>query len=73
MQRSPFFSFRRSFVTVLTMVTGELDYQDVFTLSYDANDTSLFSRNLPEQTANFVWVIFVILVPILLTNMLVSF
>ena len=57
---------------MLTMVTGELDYQGVFTLSYDANETSQFSRNLPEETANFVWVIFVILIPILLTNMLVS-
>ena len=78
LQRSPFFSFGRGFVTVLTMVTGELDYQDVFSLSYElnANDSDVyvqqFPYSIPEHTANFVWVVFLVFVPILLTNMLVS-
>ena len=60
-------------MTVLTMVIGELDYQDVFTLSYSADDSHLeFSHNISETTADFVWVVFLVLVPILLTNMLVS-
>ena len=76
LQRSPFVSFGRSFVTVLTMVTGELDYQDVFSLSYELNtndsDVQIYPYNIPEHTANFVWVVFLVLIPILLTNMLVS-
>ena len=56
------------------MVTGELDYQDVFSLSYSVEDSNVvtFTDSIPEHTANFVWVIFLVLIPILLTNMLVS-
>ena len=75
-QQSPFFSFQRGFVTVLTMVTGELGYMEAFSLSYDGamQDTALSGNiaMLYPETANFVWVVFLILVPILLTNMLVS-
>ena len=62
-------------MTILTMVTGELDYQDVFSLSYDTNESDvlqLFPYSIPEHTANIVWVVFLVLIPILLTNMLVS-
>lgn len=75
MQQSPFFSFRRGFVTVLTMVTGDLGYQDAFGLSYDvvgSNVPQITSSILYPETANFVWVVFLVLIPILLTNMLVS-
>ena len=56
------------------MVTGELDYQDVFGLSYSVADSNVvtFEESIPEHTANFIWVIFLISVPIILTNMLVS-
>lgn len=54
------------------MVSGELDYQDVFGFSYDTNDQEI-NRNIPfPKTALFVWVLFVVLTPILLNNMLVS-
>lgn len=59
-------------VTVITMITGELDYSDVFGLSYDAiNDTMLEEdiRNIQYPgTAKFVWVIFLVFIPILLSN-----
>lgn len=54
------------------MITGELDYSDAFGLSYDgSNDTAGIPRLLYPETANFVWVIFLIFIPILLSNMLV--
>ena len=54
------------------MITGELDYSSAFGLSYDiTNDTSMETIAYPE-TANFVWVIFLVFIPILLSNMLVS-
>lgn len=61
----------------MTMITGELDYSDIFGLSYDVNDTfdmegdEIQAIQYPE-TAQFVWVIFLVLIPILLSNMLVS-
>jgi hypothetical protein len=58
------------------MITGELDYGDIFGLSYDAiNDTMEEEsvRNIPYPgAANIVWIVFLILIPILLSNMLVS-
>lgn len=62
----------------MTMITGELEYTDIFGLSYDVvNDTFTDSDeatdNIPyPQTAQFVWVIFLIVIPILLSNMLVG-
>lgn len=58
------------------MVAGELDYSSIFGLTYDiVNDTTestVQSTIVYPETANFVWIIFLILVPILLSNMLVS-
>ena len=76
MQRSPFITFRRGLVTVVTMITGELEYSSVFGLSYkDTNDT-IFSDDDPRipypNTAHLVWVLVLIFIPILLSNMLVS-
>jgi hypothetical protein len=65
-------------VTIITMITGTLEYGDIFGLSSGAvNDTIMEEesvRNIPYPgAANFVWVIFLIFVPILLSNMLVSY
>ncbi len=56
------------------MVTGDLGYQDAFGLSYEAvgDDQEITSNILYPETANFIWVVFLVLIPILLTNMLVS-
>ena len=56
------------------MISGELDYFNVFGLSYDdSNLTEDTIRNIQyPETANFVWVIFLVFIPILLSNMLVG-
>ena len=54
------------------MITGELDYSDQFGLSYDATNDTIVGNIMYPQTANFVWVIFLVFIPILLSNMLVS-
>lgn len=50
---------------------------EAFSLSYDGamQDTELSSNiaMLYPETASFVWIIFLVLIPILLTNMLVSY
>lgn len=54
------------------MLAGELDYSNIFGLTYEiANDTTVQNTVVYSETAYFVWVIFLILVPILLSNMLV--
>ena len=64
-------------MTVLTMVAGELDYSNVFGLSYDVlpNGTMVDENTniLYPNAVNLVWVLFILLVPIVLSNMLVSF
>ncbi len=59
-----------------TMITGELDYSDVFGLSYDVINDTMMEENMQNilypETTNFVWLIFLVFIPILLSNMLVS-
>lgn len=79
-QNSPFITFGRGIITVLTMITGGLDYSSIFNLSYDTINNTITSTSIEEDNqaipypgaANFVWVIFLVLIPILLSNMLVS-
>ena len=53
----------------VTMVTGEFDFDDIFHFGVP---TSEFTP-IPFSTINYiVWIIFLILVPIILSNMLVS-
>ena len=64
------------------MISGRLDYTDVFGLSYsvinDTNDTDnvevdeIRNNILYPESARFVWVIVLVFIPILLSNMLVS-
>ena len=61
------------------MIIGEVDYSDVFGLSYDVtnatNNITVEEENgilSYLKTANFVWVVFLVFIPILLSNMLVS-
>ena len=51
------------------MVTGELDYSNVFGLSYDMlpNDT-MVDENTNILYPDFVWVLFILLIPIVLSN-----
>ena len=57
---------------VISMITGDFGYQESFGLSFSpefTRDHELYDRNM----ANFIWILFVVLIPILLSNMLVSF
>ena len=70
-QNSPFSTFGGSVVKLITMVTGDLDFQDTFGFSFSVNETA--SRNLYDRSmAYFLWIIFLVLIPIVLSNMLVS-
>ena len=68
-------------VKVITMVTGELGFEDIFALSYDvedplSTDSSIvgISRRplLSSGVAYFMWIVFLVFMPILLSNMLVK-
>ena len=68
-------------VKVITMVTGELGFEDIFSLSYDikdpltTNDAAPGINNGPPVSAGvayFLWILFLVFMPILLSNMLVN-
>ena len=72
MQNSPFATFGGSIVQLITMVTGELNFLEIFSLSFGFNDNK--DHDIYDQSmAYFVWVLFLVLIPILLSNTLVSF
>ena len=53
----------------MTMVTGELGFEDIFNLGVPSSEYV----PIPYYASNFImWIIFLILVPIILNNMLVS-
>lgn len=71
-QNSPFYTFSRSIVKLITTVSGELDFQDIFGISSSIYDTA--NNNINDQSmAYFVWILFIIGVPIIFSNMLVSY
>lgn len=54
---------------VITMVAGELQFESIFSFSYNIEDPTPVEN---FDTAYVTWVAFLILIPILLANMLVS-
>ena len=69
--RSPFASPITSIWKTMTMATGELDYDDIFRQS--TTDSMSDAPDIPFPTISYImWVIFLILMPILFTNLLVS-
>ena len=50
----------------LVMTTGELDYSDTFRFEDDGEDIHY------DAMTNILWVLFIILMPILFANLLVS-
>ena len=68
--RSAFSSPGRSLVKTMVMTTGEFDFDGIFFNSQeDAEDgNDLFY----PQIAYILWIVFIILMPIILTNLLVS-
>ena len=71
MQSSPFYTFQGSIIKIITSITGEIDFQDTLNFSYNADKAT--AHNLYDhRMAYFVWIIFLVVIPILLSNMLVS-
>ena len=64
--RSAFSSPGRSLVKTMVMTTGEFDFDGIF-FNTDENNLTLFY----PQIAYILWIVFIILMPIILTNLLV--
>ena len=70
MQRSPFSTPGRSLLKIMTMTTGEFDFDSIF--RQDPTGASDDADEIPFPPISFMlWIVFVIIMPILLTNMLV--
>ena len=71
--RSPFSTPFRSLIKTMTMTTGEMDYENIFHYSSGGSSPDELLSEVPFPVISFVlWVMFLILMPILLANMLVS-
>ena len=66
---SPFFSPAQTFLTTMTYITGEGDYNGVFGLSYDRGKVLETPPFLPVSV--ILWIGFLIIMVILFVNMLV--
>ncbi len=70
LQRSPFYSTSRSLVQLLSMTAGGFDFGSLFRLSPDGESEE--AEEIPYLAVSYIlWVIFIILMPILLINLLV--
>ena len=74
LQRSPFYRVERALVKVMTMTTGELDFESLFRLSSGpSSGGDNATMDIPYlQVSAILWIIFLIMMPILYTNLLVS-
>ena len=70
-QRSPFSNVPRSLLKTMTMTTGELDYENIFRLNPAGESDGLSDIKYPP-ISYILWVLFIVLMPVILTNMLVS-
>ena len=69
LQISSFSHIGYSFVRTMTMVTGEMDFDGLFHLGVPPSAYT----PIPFHITNFImWIIFLVLIPIVLGNMLVS-
>ena len=68
-RRTPFSTIGRSMLKTLVMTTGEFEFDTIFINDQELVDEGL-SLFIPELTA-IMWVIFIIIMPILFSNLLV--
>ena len=69
---SPFADPLNSIFKTMTMMTGEMDYESIFRRSSEGSEDSI--PGLPFPIISYMmWIIFLIMIPILLSNMLVSY
>ena len=66
LQRNAFSNPGRAIVKVMTMTTGELDYDEIFHQQEGEEELAF----LPVSF--ILWIIFLVLIPVLLNNLLVS-
>ena len=69
-EHSPFTNLLQSTWKTMTMTTGEMGYENIFHLSSGGSDRFIPPIPFPE-ISYILWVIFLILMPILFTNLLV--
>lgn len=71
--RSPFADPARSILKTMTMTTGEFEFDNIFRQTPGGvMDPSEVPMNVPFPEVSYIlWIIFLILMPILLTNLLV--
>ena len=67
--RSAFSSPARSLIKTMVMTTGELDFDGIFFNSQEDADEG--NNLFYPQIAYFLWIVFIILMPIILSNLLV--
>ena len=68
-QRTPFSTPARSLLKTITMTTGEFEFDSIFRQSPEVNR----GEGIPYPPISYIlWIAFIILMPILLTNLLVS-
>ena len=67
---SPFATPLNSIWKTMTMLTGEMDYEGIFRQSSDGSEEQISALPFPE-IAYVLWIIFLIIMPILLSNLLV--
>ena len=67
---SPFASPITSIWKTMTMMTGEMDYESIFRQSTEGSETPIPGLPFPE-IAYLLWIFFLIMMPILLSNLLV--
>ena len=67
---SPFSSTFTSLSKVMTMVTGEMDYESIFRQSSSGTTDPDPQLPFPEMSY-LLWIVFLVMIPILLGNLLV--
>lgn len=72
--RSPFSDPARSILKTMTMTTGEFEFDNIFQQTPGGvNSVDQIPEQIPFQVVSYLlWMIFLILMPILLTNLLVG-
>lgn len=71
LQRSPFSTPARSLLKTISMSTGEQEFDSIFHQEASGGRDVLADVPFPP-VSSIMWILFVIFIPILLTNMLVS-
>ena len=66
LQRNAFSHPVRAIVKVMTMTTGELDYDEIFHQQEGEEEIAF------PPVSFILWIIFLVLIPVLLNNLLVS-